>query len=79
MSKFELTKADKALANEAYKTPAYLERFRRIKVTYLDGKSVKYTIDNWLLHRDNIRKNLFEKGLCKIKPIKKIKIFGYAI
>ena len=75
MDKFEITKKDKTLANEAYKTAEYLERFKYIKVTYLDGYKKKYKVDLWLLHRNDIRKNLFKKGLCKIEPVKKFKIF----
>ena len=76
MNKFELTKKDKTTANEAYKTAEYLERFRIIKVIYLDGYVKKFKINEWLLHRNDIRKNLFKKGLCKIEPVNKFKLFG---
>ena len=73
MNKFELTKKDKTIANEAYKNAEYLERFKHIKVIYLDGVVKKFKVDVWLLYRDDIRKNLFKQGKCKIVPKKKFK------
>jgi len=47
--------------------------FYKVKVTYRDKSNKKFDLNNWFLFRKGIKENLYDKGLCKIKFIKKKK------
>ncbi len=40
---------------------------KKIKVIYADGSRKRFDSYQWEIHEDQIRENLEQKGLCKIK------------
>ena len=47
--------------------------FYKVRVTYGDKSHKKFNLQNWFLFRKDIKENLYDKDLCKIKFIKKKK------
>jgi len=44
---------------------------KRVKVTYNDGHVRKFELFMWIINRDSIKLNLFNKGLIKVSPVYK--------
>lgn len=49
-------------------------RYRKVKVTYMDEKTKLFKPVVWDIFREGIKCNLFDKGLVKIKPVVKYRI-----
>jgi len=45
--------------------------FKKVKVIYNDGSMRVWDLSEWFFLRDRIVKNLLDRGLCKIKFLKK--------
>lgn len=50
-----------------YATEQDIRKLKRVDVTHKDGSKMFYTPNDWLVFRGGIIKNLYAKGLCKIR------------
>lgn len=65
----KLTNKERSRALKAYScSDTMRKRYRYVKVTYVDGVIKRFSISNWLIFRDGMKTNLYNRGLIKIRP-----------